>query len=691
MTTISPPSEGIIEFLIPDNPAANLIVGFLILLFAAWFVGLLLSRRKLKSAKKQLLALENVDPLVEAQLAHFIDSSAAEREDRNENDVFTGFIRNRLDEPIAAISAHLKSIFFAGWQEGRLEAGELIRHTAQQLFSWNAVLRATLATFIVIGLLGTLFGLADSLAGLAPIMQNKVATGGAAATNEALQESLLSLLVKLKSAFAPSIWGVGLTILGIAFHSWYMRSSAAPVQETLERLTLTIWISQLYPTRSQALQETLEKSFDAAKKVAKVADKIESGSEDFSKNLEKANSLTRHFSEAALRLDHVSDTIDKAFTDRLVTFSQDFSANVQKLSSFENELKSLYAQMQQESAAFHQTYGDTLNKQNTSLHEIVSSMKSYENAYLEKQDSITTDMKNFVSIATEANKSVSEKNREDTRELSAKLLTELKELRDALHARLHDIQDRFTKLGEPLQGTAATIEGTFQNFDRNIRTIIRDDLIRHFKEQNDQNKSQLDSIQDLNAAIKKLLTLLTENSGTQAAQLAHLNATLGNFTPALTAFGGALGSMSGDMKKVIRTLNEIKNLKPSDFLPDSKKPKLDEVAPKPNEPVVVQVEGSAESILTRSWKWIRSLVMEEKIMAAGSTLPKEPVNAETSAAKKADEVIIVKDADLKMEKEVTATDDKTDSAETSPKKTDEVIVVNDDDLKVELLDNKKHP
>jgi hypothetical protein len=701
VTTVT--EGGIGEFLFPDNPAAFIIVVLLFLAFTAWLLGLARSIWLHHKTQNQLRELEDVDELAEARQKN--DKTSAEDGRRKSPiKIFDDFINHRLmeDEPVEPIRKHLRTIFLAGWSEGRLETGELIRHTSQQLFPENHLFRAALATFIVFGLLGTLFGLADSLAGLAPIIGNKSAGN----SNEAIISGLSQLLTELKSAFAPSIWGVGLTILGIALHGFYVRQYAAPLQQALEWLTLTVWIPKLYPTRSQALQETMEKSFEAAQKVARVAETIESGTEEFSKNLVTANSMTKLFSAAATQLDQASGTIGKAFTENFVKHSEQFSASVRTLSSFEHELKALYQQMYKGSEDFRRLYGETLDKQNTSLESIVTSLKSYEAAYIEKREKIDTSLYEFINEAKSATTSVSESNRKLVEALNAQLVGELNKVQTVLAEKLNRVQeamdvgfsalnDAFERLRQPFDHTADTIRGTFENFDKAIKGYIHDDIITHFKIQHDQNKTQLDSIHGLNTTIEKLLTLLAKNSGTQTAQLNHLNATLANFTPALAAFGGALKSLPGDMQNVIGAVNQLRNLKP--YTPQAvvAKPKSkprDEG--RPRKQVVIQVEGSAESILMRSWKWLRSRVMEEEGIAVGSTRPKETVKAETST-KKADEVIIVKDADLKMEKEVTATDDnllkETDSAETSPKKVDEVIVVNDDDLKIELLDNKNHP
>lgn len=472
-------SDGFGEFLIPDNPAALTVVVLLLVTFTIWLGGLFRSAHRLKLTEGQLLELENVEPLLEARKQHA--TTASLEGGINEDKTFDDFIRGRklTDEPITPIVKHLKNIFLSGWTEGRLEAGELIRHTLQQLFSLNQVFRATLATFIVFGLLGTLFGLSTSLAGLAPIIQNKV--GNVTNTNDAIITGLSRLLIELKSAFAPSIWGVALTLAGIAAYSYYLRARAKPVQETLERLTLSVWIPKLFPTRSQGLLETLQKSeeqmrknFAAAEQVAKLADDIKSGTSQFHENLGKANALTGSLSFHVPQFNYAAERLEK--------FATEFAGHVATLTSFQAEIKGLYELMKTDSESFRRIYGETFDKQSNALERIAS---------------------------------LDEKNRKVIEELSMQLVGGLNKVEGALSAELRHLQGEFEGLRQPFTHTADKVAGTYESFDKNIREIIGDNL-RH---QQARDKEQMEALRGLNANIETLLKNIHRSNESQGEYL----------------------------------------------------------------------------------------------------------------------------------------------------------------------------
>jgi len=548
----------LLEFLIPENPAALAVVLLIILTFGAWLIGLFRSGRSLLAAKGQLLALENVKDLVEARKRYLVRKDADEDAVIAQQD-FDDCLRARnLTQPIQAIVTHLKSIYIAGCREGQLVAAELIRHTLQELFRRHHALRTTLAMFIVMGLLGTLFGLADSLAELAPIMQQKSASATALTNNEAIVVGLRALLRELKSAFAPSIWGVGLTILGMALHMRFMGRHAMPVQQTLERLTLTVWIPKLYPTRSQVyietIQETakiLKESVDSAKEVGDFAEKIKGKTGELSKGLDKLVTRTEAVSST---VEKAVETIHETFPDRLIKVSKDFAENIASLSNFQNDILLYYKQMLED---FRLKYGETLDKQNVTLGQIQFGLKSYEDAYVKQRQEIDADMQKFLKEATAASESVSGENKRLIEKLS-----------NQVDVRLADIQDKFQKLYEPLDKTAGNISGSFENFYKltteliqkfgaDIRGVIQEKLLTQFEEQNKQGKEQLDSIKSLNTQIVELLSQLTANSATQGEQTGNLSGTIVKLAESIKNTGSVPKDLVDELRAMARDMKQV--------------------------------------------------------------------------------------------------------------------------------------
>ena len=197
------------EYLSPTSLIAITIVRILQYSFLFWFIGLLILGILLLVRYIQIKKNQSVLTLVEA-LNKREDSDQILEPERifnkfcTDNRIDNGypvikyikaiFLNGYLDKG-SSVTKHLKAIFLAGWNESRLEVGELINHTTSNLFRWNNLFRSVLAVFIVIGLLGTLFGLADSLVELSPALKANAETqtlteeGEASATDEAAGEN----------------------------------------------------------------------------------------------------------------------------------------------------------------------------------------------------------------------------------------------------------------------------------------------------------------------------------------------------------------------------------------------------------------------------------------------------------------------------------------------------------------------
>ena len=101
----------------------------------------------------------------------------------------------------------------------RLDIRELLAHTERSISGSDAARRSFLSVFLIVGLLGTLFGLADSILALLKLLQQNADAGS----------NLIALLGALKGAFAPSISGVLTSILGTVAYAVYQRDWFAPL------------------------------------------------------------------------------------------------------------------------------------------------------------------------------------------------------------------------------------------------------------------------------------------------------------------------------------------------------------------------------------------------------------------------------------------------------------------------------
>ena len=97
-----------------------------------WLVGLLKYWRWLWIERKQIENNQNIQPLVAAR-----QERDQGRKDNNPKadpeNAFSEFYNESSLNRRSPIANHLKAIFLAGWDETRLEVGELINHTTSAL------------------------------------------------------------------------------------------------------------------------------------------------------------------------------------------------------------------------------------------------------------------------------------------------------------------------------------------------------------------------------------------------------------------------------------------------------------------------------------------------------------------------------------------------------------------------------
>ena len=212
-------------YLVPDNPVSFAAVLIVILVFF-WFCfrKVLPLRNELKRELLKLSRLENRD---------FIEQCAVDKQ-------LTKAENPSLVERIFYI------IFDSGVKESRLEVQELTALAEENFEREIESLRAIVSSFIVIGLFGTLFGLAFSFGNLSQNVRE--------------YDTIKGLLPGLRNAFAPSIWGVGLTLLGLYFYSKLVSKHFNPYIARVKEVIVSLWIPILYPSSPQKWAEILKES-----------------------------------------------------------------------------------------------------------------------------------------------------------------------------------------------------------------------------------------------------------------------------------------------------------------------------------------------------------------------------------------------------------------------------------------------
>ena len=460
----------LIEYLSPTNPIASWIVIILLGFFGIWSIGLITCGIWLLAKRRQIKKNEDVQALANARQKH--DPQLEENDQKEKADsIFRRFcIRKPLPEE-THVAKHLKAIFLAGWVESRLEVGELINHTTSNLFKWNGILRSVLAIFIVIGLLGTLFGLTDSLTKLSPALQASTPDATSSENSEKMTQALSLLLGQMKGALAPSIWGIGFTILGVIFYSLYLRLVCHPVKSTLERLTLTIWVPQLYPTTSQ-------RGSEAATQFGELVETVQSSISEFNQNLSRTNEITQPLSDSVSQINRAADVLNETFAQKLNDFSQQFTKDVTHLTGFQDEIRNLYQ-------TFQESANQKLDEQNKNIIATLNALKGYEATNIASREQIDDTLQNFLDKATEVNNSINTKNRELLEGIRDQLTTNLNGLNANNRELLESIRDQLTT---DLVGLLEVLDDTLQSFLKETTAAN--------KSINANNRELLESIRD---------------------------------------------------------------------------------------------------------------------------------------------------------------------------------------------------
>ena len=479
------------------------------------------------------------------------------------------FLAKRFPIPFlgkrSPIAKHLKAIFLAGWDESRLEVGELINHTTSNLFRWNSLFRSVLAVFIVIGLLGTLFGLTDSLTELSPALKESTANETTTENSERMTQALSVLMDKIKGAFAPSIWGIIFTIVGVILYGVYLQIACHPVKSILERLTLTVWVPQLYPTTSQKHIQTLQQSesqmrigFETAAQFSESVGTVQSNISEFNESLTQASAITQPLSDSATQINKAAsdistaaDVLSKDFTENLNKFSgvlntgfkeildkfsKEFASNVTHLTGFQAEIRSLHQQFQEASNQKLDQQTQKLEEQNQNLATTLEVLKNYEKLYVDSCQQIDDTLQKFLNETTEASANIEATNREfleginatnrewikeiqsqlkteltiiqptlkeELNALTGQLTSDLKEVQRALDERLKALTEQLKFFQLPIEKTADQIEGIIESFTRIMEGVVNN-LQSEFQKQNGRIEEQNKSYEEQLIGVKNL-------------------------------------------------------------------------------------------------------------------------------------------------------------------------------------------
>jgi hypothetical protein len=363
-----------IDYFQPDNPIAAMVVLALWAGFAAWLLTLVYDMARIGRAAQIMRSLTAAIPDLHAQQNDWRQQSGH----NSPRQVF----RETLPDGVShshPLARHLESIFSAGCHESRLDVGELLRTTEHRFPEGDSVRRNFLSLFLVVGLLGTLFGLADSILSLLRLME----------TDSDVSRNLAALLGSLKGAFAPSISGVLASVVGTVVYSVYHKVAVAPLVDALRTNTLDIWVPALYPTTGQIAAEAAQKSMEAASKVAAFAQSIEQDSSRLREAVRSAAEFTESYkgamSSLAESVKESSGPVRESLELMGVQLGK-FAEAAVRWAAFEEKISGFYqtvAGAQEKLLEYHTKLREQVEHQTQSLSGLSSSLEAAHKEALE--------------------------------------------------------------------------------------------------------------------------------------------------------------------------------------------------------------------------------------------------------------------------------------------------------------------
>lgn len=412
---------------------------------------------------------------------------------------------------------HVKAIYDAGAQSSRLDADLLVKNTVDKIFTSVDSVKTSISLFLVMGILGTLAGLAISIGGFNGA--NFVMTGQSSSTaNE------LSLLFgNLRGAFAPSMWGVFFTIVFVFIYSWKIQEGCInKVSEKLTINTIRYWLPRLYPTDFQRGDQSLVK----LNATIANADGINNGVRTLEKNLSSSNQTLQQLTKVSDDIQKASDRFDKS-TDKIVKIKELYDELKKTNDNFHTSLESLirsatqdrkdsykeYMEIVQKNAAAVQeanqkvkdqmaqyfdaltivlknqnttfsenlqgqidTWKATLQTQSTELQAVISQLKAYDTNFFQT----VNDTRKSLDVSIKINNNAAAVNRElgeKLREIEDKLLTRQDELIEQIAqpvtAQLREVATTLQGLQHPFIQAAERISKMADNNIRNINEVIQ--------------------------------------------------------------------------------------------------------------------------------------------------------------------------------------------------------------------------
>lgn len=469
-----------------------------------------------KLRNKILANIKTIDTLSKEEGIAYLENSL-KLNNIDYNGTFEKFeIDNDKNSNNEAVFEHIRAIYDAGRKSSRLDADLLVKNTVAKICNNVDTIKSCISIFLVIGILGTLVGLGISIGSF----NGDSFIINAKANNTALE--LSKLFGNLRGAFAPSMWGVFMTIVFvITFTVVIQQGCINKLEEKLTTSTIKLWLPSLYPTDFQKGETTMVQLKDTIQN----AEQINIGANDLVNNLTEANSTVQalcavavavresadRFTASSSKIEELENAIadiseqiksnnvnyqtwlnkalenSKEYHEKVKDYflaeaealKQNFSEHNAQISTIINTSSEYHEKIKECFLAEAEVLKENFKEQNTQLMTIVDTLKMYDKNSIKGQEALNATL---IKAVSENNAAISTLNQIandlDVRDkniissVGEPLTKQLDEMGQRISGDLHNLTKAIDRIDDPLSKTAVDIQRMFKNILGSMNEIM---------------------------------------------------------------------------------------------------------------------------------------------------------------------------------------------------------------------------
>lgn len=424
----------------------------------------------------------------------------------NRNDHFKTFnifeennLKDNSNEPIFE---HLRAIYDAGLKSSRLDADLLVKNTIDKICKEVDTIKSLISVFLVIGILGTLVGLALSIGAF-----NGDSFIVNAQTSNTAQE-LSKLFGNLKGAFAPSMWGVFSTIVFVIAYTLLIQEEINNLTDLLTITTIKLWLPTLYPTDFQKGENTMLQLKDTIQN----ADQINTGANELINNLSEANSTVISINKVAEAINNSVEKFDKG--SESIGQLEESVNNLYKMIDKNNvQYKTFITHMIESSDELrnksHNAFleeakviKENFNLQKGQLEKVINTLAVYDKKMFQENTLLNENITNSIAEHSKSMqdaqlliKELKERNKEVIKNISEPLNEQLATMSEQLRQELQDMTNQIKDTQKALNRINNPLEIAGEKIGKMLKNMIDDNqaiMSKFYSKEGVLDKEQID-------------------------------------------------------------------------------------------------------------------------------------------------------------------------------------------------------